>query len=213
MALAQRPVSLETARRTNAMVRALKLVLRNVKYGFVMLLVSLCYVAYLKSPTKSTENDIEKKFESEPARSSKTQWTPESLATTVAGSPIERSGRGPITATPIRQLASVGMPSADPNKTLDWLDLWANDTVCNKLSVHLLEDNSVEPRTLVSFPGSGNTWLRMLLMGLTGIYIDTVYPGDEKFPTKGKFQAVSTHVALRNCQVVVYILPRCNCTE
>ena len=28
----------------------------------------------------------------------------------------------------------------------------------------------------------------MLLMGVTGIYVDTIYPGDELFNSKGKFR-------------------------
>nr|CAH0104681.1 unnamed protein product [Daphnia galeata] len=84
----------------------------------------------------------------------------------------------------IENLPTIGTPSMDSNRTLNWLDLWSNDTFCNRFTVHLLEANSVQPRALVSFPGSGNTWLRMLLMGVTGLYIDTIYPGDELFHSK-----------------------------
>ncbi|KZR99962.1 Uncharacterized protein APZ42_003948, partial [Daphnia magna] len=84
----------------------------------------------------------------------------------------------------IENLPAMGAPSTHPNRTLNWLDLWSNDTFCNQLTVHLLEENSVQPRALVSFPGSGNTWLRMLLMGVTGLYVDTIYPGDELFISK-----------------------------
>ena len=75
------------------------------------------------------------------------------------------------------------------NRTLDWLDLWKNDTNCTRFQVQLLEDGShPEPGALVSFPGSGNSWLRMLLEGLTGVYINSVYTnGDNIFTSKGKY--------------------------
>ncbi|XP_057369211.1 sialate:O-sulfotransferase 2-like [Daphnia carinata] len=95
----------------------------------------------------------------------------------------------------IVNLPEMGAPSTDPNRTLNWLDLWSNDTFCNQFSVHLLEENSVQPRALVSFPGSGNTWLRMLLMGVTGLYVDTIYPGDELFISK----AGSTYELNKDC--------------
>lgn len=146
---------------------------RFVKYALILVLVSLCYVTYFKST--SAENHVENSVSDLVQPSAYIAQQPKDTTTF----------KNEFKRRPIAHLASVGLPSTEPNKTLDWLDLWANDTVCNQFSVHLLEDNAVEPRTLVSFPGSGNTWLRMLLMGLTGIYIDTVYDGDEKFPTKG----------------------------
>ena len=77
--------------------------------------------------------------------------------------------------------------NADANRTLDWLDLWADDPNCTQFDVTLLEEKSVEPRALVSFPGSGNSWLRMLLMGLSGIFVHSVYSGDDSlFRSKGK---------------------------
>ena len=91
----------------------------------------------------------------------------------------------------IENLPTIGALSMDSNRTLNWLDLWSNDTFCNRFTVHLLEANSVQPRALVSFPGSGNTWLRMLLMGVTGLYVDTIYPGDELFHSKGVYNYYS----------------------
>ncbi len=98
---------------------------------------------------------------------------------TTAGAPLSSSS-----VRKIKILPRIGAPSMDLNKTLNWLDLWSNDTFCNRFTVHLLEEN-LPPRALVSFPGSGNTWLRMLLMGVTGYYVDTIYPGDELFISKG----------------------------
>lgn len=77
--------------------------------------------------------------------------------------------------------------STTPERTLRWLDLWGDDPNCTKFDVNLLEEKSIEPRALVSFPGSGNTWLRMLLMGITGVYINSVYGGEDAlFDSKGK---------------------------
>ena len=73
------------------------------------------------------------------------------------------------------------------NRTLDWLDLWNDDANCTGYQVRLLDMGShPEPGALVSFPGSGNSWLRMLLMGLTGVFVHSVYAGDDAtFQSKG----------------------------
>ena len=76
----------------------------------------------------------------------------------------------------------------DDNRTLQWLDLWNDDANCTRYQVRLMEMGShAEPGALVSFPGSGNSWLRMLLMGLTGIFVHSVYAGeDTTFQSKGE---------------------------
>jgi len=90
--------------------------------------------------------------------------------------------------------------SADQNRTLDWLDLWADDPNCTQFGVTLLDEKSVEPRALVSFPGSGNSWLRMLLMGLSGIFVHSVYSGDDSlFRSKGRFGP--TLKAIKRCAI------------
>ncbi len=77
--------------------------------------------------------------------------------------------------------------STKAERTLLWLDLWNNDPNCTKFDVSLLEEASVEPGALVSFPGSGNSWLRMLLMGVTGVYINSIYGGqDGQFESRGE---------------------------
>ena len=81
----------------------------------------------------------------------------------------------------------VGGPDDDLNRTLYWLDLWKDDANCTGFNVRLLDDQSIEPGALVSFPGSGNSWLRMLLEGLTGIFVNSVYgDGDNNFRSKSK---------------------------
>jgi hypothetical protein len=120
-----------------------------------------------QSPLKEKQNEVL------PIRTTRNNLT--TIAAPLSSSSVRK----------IKNLPRIGAPSMDLNKTLNWLDLWSNDTFCNRFTVHLLEEN-LPPRALVSFPGSGNTWLRMLLMGVTGYYVDTIYPGDELFNSKGK---------------------------
>lgn len=88
----------------------------------------------------------------------------------------------------------------EDNRTLQLLDLWQDDANCTQHQVRLLPDDTVpDPGALVSFPGSGNSWLRMLLMGATGVFIRSVYDGDDSL-----FQSKANHT---------YRLPLdCGCT-
>ena len=163
-----------------------------------MAIVSCCYVLLLKTSSKSHSEDRdehkEPKLSFDGIKNTKTskhleskdeiQILPQS-APPITEEYIEKSV--PVATTSVKKIEKlplIGAPSMDPNRTLNWLDLWSNDTFCNQFTVHLLEEN-LQPRALVSFPGSGNTWLRMLLMGVTGLYVDTIYPGDEFFSSKG----------------------------
>jgi len=51
----------------------------------------------------------------------------------------------------------------------------------------------------VSFPGSGNSWLRMLIQGVSGVFIASIYPvGDDNlFHSKGK-AIVKTFLTFQN---------------
>ncbi len=67
-------------------------------------------------------------------------------------------------------------------KTHDWWDLWKGDPNCTQYQVHLLKPGShLRPGALVSFPGSGNSWIRSLLMGITGVYVTSAYVDEERF--------------------------------
>ena len=176
----------------------LALIRRNFHYFSTIAIVSCCYVLLLKTSSKSTstrERDDPKLSFDESIETNKVivdgqdkfKVLPQS-SPPVTEEYIEKSVPvfKIITSSNlnIEKLPRIGEPSTDPNRTLNWLDLWSNDTFCNQFTVHLLEEN-LQPRALVSFPGSGNTWLRMLLMGVTGLYVDTIYPGDEFFISKG----------------------------
>ncbi|KAI9559232.1 hypothetical protein GHT06_016021 [Daphnia sinensis] len=57
----------------------------------------------------------------------------------------------------------------------DWWS-WNGDSNCLRHQVYLLKAGSQpKPGAFVSFPGSGNTWLRTILMGITGLFIGSVY--------------------------------------
>jgi hypothetical protein len=174
----------------------LGLLRRNFHYFSTVAIISCCYVLLLRTSTKSGDDDIHPgphlSFSDVKTndliiveRPGDIQVLPQS-APPVTEEYVDKSEL--IVTAPkikkIEKLPRIGPPSMDPNKTLNWLDLWSNDTICNQFTVHLLEENLL-PRALVSFPGSGNTWLRMLLMGVTGLYVDTIYPGDEFFISKG----------------------------
>ena len=72
--------------------------------------------------------------------------------------------------------------ASDMWRTYDWWDLWNDDSNCTRHQVHLLKEGTEpEPGAFVSFPGSGNSWTRSLLMGITGIYVTSIYTAEEVF--------------------------------
>lgn len=94
----------------------------------------------------------------------------------------------PVRIEPFPEFQTDSIETDDLNRTLDWLDLWNGDSNCEQHQIHLLKRGSQpQPGALVSFPGSGNSWLRMLLMGLSGVFISSVYIGDDSaFQSKGE---------------------------
>ena len=63
---------------------------------------------------------------------------------------------------------------------------WTEDEACTNLTIHLSEKNSLPPTRLISFPGSGNTWIRYLIEGATGIFTGSVYT-DQELEKKGMY--------------------------
>lgn len=96
--------------------------------------------------------------------------------------------KAPVGIEPFPEFKYESIGKDDLNQTLDWLDLWNGDLNCTQHQVHLLKPGSQpQPGALVSFPGSGNSWLRMLLMGISGVFITSIYIGeDAAFQSKGK---------------------------
>ena len=79
------------------------------------------------------------------------------------------------------QLNASNMEIGNMLQTYDWWDLWNGDSNCTRHQVHLLKEGSEpEPGAFVSFPGSGNTWIRSLLMGITGVYVTSLYTDESR---------------------------------
>ncbi|KAK4007149.1 hypothetical protein OUZ56_012310 [Daphnia magna] len=55
---------------------------------------------------------------------------------------------------------------------------WKGDPLCEHFVVQLAEWDSLPKWPITSFPGSGVTWTRQLIEGVTGIYTGSVYTGD-----------------------------------
>lgn len=53
--------------------------------------------------------------------------------------------------------------------------LWPNVSGCQQFVTKFVKLGSLPSRALASYPGSGNTWLRYLLEGATGIFTGSVY--------------------------------------
>jgi hypothetical protein len=79
------------------------------------------------------------------------------------------------------------------NLTLTYLP-WKDDPACQQYMIRFIMDKSYPPMALVSYPGSGNTWIRQLIEGLTGIFTGSVYE-DEDIILKG-FAEVSSYLSL-----------------
>ncbi len=112
------------------------------------------------------------------------------LSVNSCGDVTEVSAKEPVGIEPFPKFELDAVAKDDLNRTLYLLDLWNNDTHCLKHEVYLLKPESqVKPGALVSFPGSGNSWLRMLLMGTTGIFATSVYDGEDGlFVSKGMME-------------------------
>jgi len=66
-------------------------------------------------------------------------------------------------------------------KVVDWAEggpehqLWPNTTLCSDYRTRFARVSSLPPRALVSYPGSGNTWVRYLVEGATGLYTGSIF--------------------------------------
>ncbi|XP_057371252.1 sialate:O-sulfotransferase 1-like [Daphnia carinata] len=55
---------------------------------------------------------------------------------------------------------------------------WKDDPTCKKFTVQLAERDSLPKWALTSFPGSGVTWTRQMIEGITGIYTGSIHEQD-----------------------------------
>ena len=53
--------------------------------------------------------------------------------------------------------------------------VWPNISGCEQFVTKFAKRGTLARRALASYPGSGNTWLRFLIEGATGIYTGSVY--------------------------------------
>ncbi|XP_045032431.1 WSCD family member CG9164 [Daphnia magna] len=56
---------------------------------------------------------------------------------------------------------------------------WTDDPTCRHFSVQFAKNKSLPKWALTSFPGSGVTWTRQLIEGVTGIYTGTAHGSSE----------------------------------
>lgn len=61
---------------------------------------------------------------------------------------------------------------------------WPNSKDCSRFRIQFARRKSLPMTALVSFPGSGNTWLRYLLETSTGVFTGSVYT-DRQIISKG----------------------------
>lgn len=87
-------------------------------------------------------------------------------------------------------------------KIYDWWDLWNGDQKCSHFQVHLLKPGSQpHPGAFVSFPGSGNTWIRSLIMGITGVYLTSAYTKENRHYRTCALHCVLLILNCRSCLV------------
>ena len=55
--------------------------------------------------------------------------------------------------------------------------IWSDDSQCSHYVTQFTRLSSLPPLALASFPGSGNTWLRYLIEGATGVFSGSIYRG------------------------------------
>ena len=83
---------------------------------------------------------------------------------------------------PVESLPFAGLPSDDDAHTIarahGLFDDVSDESSCKRfIAANLFTDNNFRRApALVIYPGSGGSWLRTILMALTGIYIDSVDP-------------------------------------
>ena len=52
---------------------------------------------------------------------------------------------------------------------------WAGDSECGSFETRIARPGSLAKRALASYPGSGNTWIRYLIEGASGIYTGSIF--------------------------------------
>ena len=63
---------------------------------------------------------------------------------------------------------------------------WESDPECGKYRTRFVVSHSLPTRALVSYPGSGNTWIRYLLEAATGVFTGSIFY-DESIESAGHY--------------------------
>jgi len=62
--------------------------------------------------------------------------------------------------------------------------IWPDDKSCGHFKTRIAREGSVEVMALASYPGSGNTWIRYLIEGASGMFTGSIY-NDQKIYQAG----------------------------
>jgi len=87
----------------------------------------------------------------------------------------------PILTAPLLVLFLAKEPRAPSAVPVIWAkagikhQFWKNHPQCRLLVTRFAQKGSLPSRALVSYPGSGNTWIRYLIEGATGVYTGSVF--------------------------------------
>jgi len=103
----------------------------------------------------------------------------------------------PIVPLPFTPLPIIRNPSFEVKNVHDLFSSSPYDSICRKFTSGRFYKKNTKNQALVSYPGSGSSWLRTTLMTLTGMFINTEY---------------SQRITLGN-DISGHFLPRdCGCT-
>ena len=73
---------------------------------------------------------------------------------------------------------------------------WPNDAMCENFTTVFSKGQPLPPVALASNPNSGNTWLRYLIEGITGIFTGSFY-SDIDLSRKGKNRSLESVTILK----------------
>ena len=76
---------------------------------------------------------------------------------------------------PNRDLQRCDQETVILSSKLDARHPWSTDVQCSKYQISHMIPKCRPPTALASFPGSGNTWMRHLIEGATGIFTGSRY--------------------------------------
>jgi hypothetical protein len=95
---------------------------------------------------------------------------------------------------------------------------WGNDPDCREYTVRFIRNGSQPKMALMSYPGSGNTWIRGIIERLSGYFTGSIY-ADKDIYVKGSiifhFKFATENVQIESCRIGFYgegVPIDCGCT-